>query len=63
MSLFFVQLYISLKAFIDFKTFIPSEDQLIIERLLGRKLDEYEDERQKIMAENKDTSSKNVLNT
>lgn len=47
----------------DFKTFIPSEDQLIIERLLGRKLEEYEDERQKIMAENSDNSSKNVLNT
>ena len=33
----------------DFKTFIPSEDQLIIERLLGQKLKEHEDERKQIM--------------
>lgn len=40
----------------EFKTFIPSEDQLIIERLLGRKLKEHEEERKQIMLQQKDQS-------
>lgn len=33
----------------DFKTYIPSEDEVIIERLLGKKLKEYEQERKQQM--------------
>lgn len=33
----------------EYKTFIPSEDELIIEKLLGRKIKEYEEERKKII--------------
>ncbi len=33
----------------DFTTFIPPEDQLIIERLLGKKLKEHEQERKEMM--------------
>lgn len=33
----------------DFSTFIPAEDQLLIERLLGKKLQEYEDQRKERM--------------
>lgn len=36
-------------ALTDFTTFIPPEDQLIIERLLGKKLKEHEPERKKVM--------------
>lgn len=39
----------------EFKTFIPSEDQLIIERLLGGKLKEHEEERKQMMLEQKDS--------
>jgi uncharacterized membrane protein len=34
----------------DFATYIPPEDQLIIERLLGKKLKEHEQERKKMMS-------------
>lgn len=33
----------------DFTTYIPPEDQLMIERLLGKKLKEFEQERKKMM--------------
>jgi hypothetical protein len=35
----------------EFKTYIPPEDQLIIERLLGKKLKEYEEDRKQTMFE------------
>lgn len=35
----------------EFKTYIPPEDQLIIERLLGKKLKEHEDERKQTIFE------------
>jgi len=43
----------STKKISDFQTFIPSEDQLIIERILGRKIEEYEKERNKLMLQQK----------
>ena len=33
----------------DFTTYIPPEDELVIERLLGRKLKEHEEDRKKMM--------------
>lgn len=33
----------------EFTTYIPPEDQLLIERLLARKIDEYEQERKKML--------------
>lgn len=33
----------------EYKTFIPSEDELIIEKLLSRKIKEHEEERKKLM--------------
>ena len=33
----------------EFRTYIPPEDQLIIERLLGKKIKEYEEERKQLM--------------
>ncbi len=35
----------------EFKTYIPPEDQLIIERLLGKKLKEHEEDRKQIIFE------------
>lgn len=37
--------------FTDFTTYVPPDDQIIIERLLGKKLKEYEKERKKVLAE------------
>jgi hypothetical protein len=39
----------------EFKTYIPEEDQLIIERLLGNKLKEHEEERRKMLMEARET--------
>lgn len=38
----------------DFTTYIPPEDELVIERLLGRKLKEHEDERKKMMSQSEE---------
>ena len=38
----------------DFKTYIPSEDELIIERLLGQKMKEYEKERKELLLDNEE---------
>lgn len=40
----------------DFTTYIPPEDKLIIERLLGKKLKEYEQERKKMMGRKDEVS-------
>ena len=38
----------------DFKTYIPSEDELIIERLLGQKMKEDEKERKELLLDNEE---------
>lgn len=38
----------------DFTTFIPPEDELVIERLLAKKLKEYHQDRKEIMTESED---------
>ena len=40
----------------DFSTYIPPEDQLIVERLLGKKLEEHKDERKKMMEQGDEIS-------
>lgn len=35
----------------DFTTFIPAEDELVVERLLAKKLKEHEQERKKVLSE------------
>lgn len=40
-----IDYYTNRKKLTDFTTYIPPEDQLLIERLLGKKLKEHEDER------------------
>jgi len=39
----------------EFKTYIPPEDEIIIERLLGNKLKEHEEERRKMLLEQDET--------
>ena len=40
----------------DFSTYIPPDDQLIVERLLGKKLEEHKDERKKMMSQSDEIS-------
>ena len=40
----------------DFSTYIPPDDQLIVERLLGKKLEEHKDERKKMMSQGDEIS-------
>lgn len=44
-----IEYYTKRKELTDFTTFIPPEDELAIERLLGKKLNQYKDERKKMM--------------
>lgn len=44
-----IDYYTHEKELTDFSTYIPTEDHLIIERLLGKKLKEHEEERKKMM--------------
>lgn len=46
-----VDYYTESKKISDFKTYIPSEDEMIIERLLSRKMGEYEEERKNLLLE------------
>jgi hypothetical protein len=46
-----IDYYTKSKEIREFKTFIPSQDELIIERLLGNKLREYEEERTNLLLE------------
>ncbi|MDZ7682105.1 MAG: DUF5673 domain-containing protein [Fodinibius sp.] len=44
-----IDYYTQNKQLTDFTTYIPEDDRLIIERLLGQKLKEHEQERKKMM--------------
>jgi len=39
----------------EFRTYIPPEDQLIIERLLGKKIKEYEEQRKQLMLDDEES--------
>lgn len=45
-----IDYYTSDEKLTDFKTYIPPEDRLLLERLLGKKLKEHEQERKEMMA-------------